>query len=1380
MKRIILVVLCLISFFSSEAQIISRVINTTYTSTTDTIYPFTNNDYCYGMSLEGNSRLFSRDGFIRVILVDINNEEWLIYERNNLFSTEVSDYFKDASFETFMLDSIIPVSIIIQSEYASLGINKLNINQTSLTNRASFQDNFDSVFIRKNIQLVDRINDTLSLYKKAWRADTTFLSNKRFQLKKEFFPEGMPNLEGWDYYAYGYYSPLNDNTPQASNNIVKEFDWRTRHGANISGSYYYNPDGSGWIPKRKDVQVAAECWAFATSYSVESMVNLYFNRQYNDELSVQDILSCSNGGTWYGGGYPETALNYVKNTGIVNRQCFPFQPREDIPCEEKCENPNEIVKISGKSNEIKGEDNIKRNLITEGVLVARVVKWSHAMSLVGYGVVKAGDMILNGNINYHDTFEVYVEEDSPDIGKPYYIFKQSHSSYGPDKTPFCKLIIDANNNSRIKCYSINTPIYSILYSNDGVNCVDFDGDGYYNWGIGLKPENCPECPNEIDSDDHSALLGPYNDKFESIVLCDNYVYSDVPEYIIGFETWNTKKHIDHNIIINDSCTLTITDSIYLGYNTKIIVKPGGKLILDQNSLLSSLCDNQWQGIEVWGVDTLHQYIVDGKYKQGYLELKNGATIENAICAVELWQPGNYHSEGGIIHATDAVFRNNAKAVHAINYTNYVPTNGNSSSYNSWFKNCEFIVDSDYIGDETFHKHIDLDRVNGISFKGCSFSVDRNVENVSQWCSGIAAYNAGFAVNSYCSDNTIQPCLDEYLTRSSFSGFHSGIYVRGGSTSYTYNVRNAEFTNNDRGIYAENTGYGTILKNDFNVGTNAGCNFGIYVSEVTSFCIEENNFHGNLQSTNDTYGIAVHNSNNYNSIYLNHFNNLTCGNIAIGNNKRPGIVSLSQSGIAYYCNTNTGNINDFCVIKDNSASVNGIARSQGSSAEAAGNTFSGSQYHFYNDGDDVINYYYSLSKFQQPHGDKLYRVTTIAANDGNDCSSHYGNNPVVKSDEEMTVLNNDYQTSLSAYNSLEQLYTSRIDGGDTQAELLDINTATADDASRLRSQLLGLSPYLSQEVLTTAASRNDVFSTSTLFEILSANPDELKKDTLISYLENKDNPMPEYMTELLREIANGSTARTALESQMAKYEREYILAAGDIVRSNLNSEESDNEELRLWLGNMNDMASDRLAIATYIQESDFENALALAETLPDVYALQGAELEEHNDYISILRLYETLDESGRDIMQLTETETEMLEEIADNGSGSSQMMAYAILSQNDETLVTAVNCPVLPTANNNSKRDSAKLKSDIASAMGMKADFAPNPATAWTEIDYTLPLDEEKASLVITNALGVNVMTVELNGNHGRKTLYIEQLPAGVYTYFVKCGEYTITGKLMKK
>lgn len=875
---------------------------------------------------------------------------------------------------------------------------------------------------------------------------------------------------------------------------------------------------------------------------------------------------------------------------------------------------------------------------------------------------------------------------------------------------------------------------------------------------------------------------------DGVIIPDGYMHpadiisGTVGNVVINENTiWDSVNYnVYGNIIIESGAVLDIELSSlhFTDKDNRIIIKSGGKLIIDNSLLTTGNCSKLWQGIEVWGNSTIHQYMVNGQLYQGVLEMKNGAVIENAVCAVRLYDPSNKLNSGGIIHANDATFHNNVESISARDYTNYNPVNGNEMPYNASFKNCAFTLDAKYTGDEFFYRHVYLDRVNGIKFQGCSFSVNQRVPWVTQECSGIVANSAGFTIDAFC-DANILPCPEESMIHSSFIGFHSGIKsLNNGVDACSFSVKNSTFKNNDIGIYAENTGYATILENDFTVGTDSDCNFGIYVNEVNGFCIEENNFIGNQQSSSQTYGIAVKNSDGYNNIYLNHFNNLTCGNIAIGNNKISGLSEQRTSGLAYYCNTNNGNLNDFCVIKDESSSVNGIARSQGSSSEAAGNTFSGSQCHFYNNGDDLINYYYYGGKPQEPTSSKLYRVTAISTSNGNSCESHYGNNPVVKPSDEMIALENSYQTSLSAYNSLEQLYTSRIDGGNTQAEVTDINTATADDAMRLRSQLLGHSPYLSQEVLTTAAGRDDVFSSSVLFEILSANPDELKKDTLISYLENKDNPMPEYMTELLREIANGTTSRTALESQLAKTERDYLLAAGDIVRSNLNTEESDNEELREWLGNMNDMASDRLAIASYIQEGNFENALALAELLPNIYGLQGSALEEHSDYVAILRLYETLDESGRDILQLTETETAMIEEIADNGNGSSQMMASAIMEQNGVTTGTRYSCPTLPSANN-SKRGSSDIRTEMAAAMGMKASFAPNPASAWTEIDFTLPAEEKRATLVITNVLGVNVMTIELIGNYGRKTLFLENLPSGVYTYFIRCGEYVKTGKLIK-
>ncbi|MBQ8223594.1 MAG: S8 family serine peptidase, partial [Bacteroidales bacterium] len=538
-------------------------------------------------------------------------------------------------------------------------------------------------------------------------------------------------------------------------------------------------------------------------------------------------------------------------------------------------------------------------------------------------------------------------------------------------------------------------------------------------------------------------------EINDIIINNAYVDNLVP---ISLDTLNifentTLSNNNHflvfDAVIEKDVTLTITGDVYCSDLASIKIKPGGKLIID-GGLLTSVCyTKKWQGIEVWGIDTLHQFMMNGKYQQGYLELKNGATIENAVCAVELWNPGNYSSEGGIIYATDAVFRNNAKAVHAINYTNYVPTTGNSSAYNSLFKGCTFIVDRDYVGNEIFYKHVDLDRVNGIRFQGCNFSVDRNLANVSQWCSGLAAYNAGFAIDSYCSNNTVVPCPDEYLTRSSFDGFHSGVYVSGGASAYTYRIRDAYFTNNDRGIYTENSGYATILFNDFIVGTKADCSFGIYMNGTTGFCIEENNFVGNENSLSDNYGIGVRNSKSANNIYRNTFESLDCGNIAIGQNKINSIsASVKQGALSYSCNTNISNINDFCVIKENSSG--NIAQNQGSTTLPAGNTFSGSQYHFYNDGESVVTYYYNGNNSNQiPNDTKLYRVSKVSTSSVNACGSHYGSGSVVRSESELTTLENDYLTSLAAYNEMEQFYSNRIDGGNTQAEVADINTATAD-------------------------------------------------------------------------------------------------------------------------------------------------------------------------------------------------------------------------------------------------------------------------------------------------------------------------------------------------
>lgn len=727
--------------------------------------------------------------------------------------------------------------------------------------------------------------------------------------------------------------------------------------------------------------------------------------------------------------------------------------------------------------------------------------------------------------------------------------------------------------------------------------------------------------------------------------------------ITSSTTWSGLNCIvNGSIVIEPNATLNIESSLlrFSNYDGRVIIKQGGKLIIDGSTLKSAHeCSDMWQGIEVWGNSSNHQQYVNGGYLQGYLEMRNRATIENAVCAVQLWHPNYVSTTGGIVHATDAVFKNNATSVIALNYTNYNPYNGREMSNQSFFKNCDFVVDDDYFGDDTFYYHVELSDVNGIKFEGCDFSVLPNVSGASSNSAGIAAYNAGFGVMSFCENQNVSPCPENSLKRSTFTGFHNGIYsFNEGNTARTFSVRDAVFTNNHRGIYMMNIGYATIIGNEFNIGCNSDCGYGVYADGVSGFCIEENVFRPVSGTDCTTYGVGVFNSASANDVYRNTFENLTCGNISYGMNyfTNTGVFSIIQ-GLTYTCNENSNNDIDFYILKDNG--TGGVPK-QGSSTTPAGNIFSGSLYHFYNDGDNNVNYFYNTGAPQEiPDANKIYNANAYLVRNANDCASHYGSGGVIKSPKEKSALAEIYKTSEDAY--------------------------------------------------------------------------------------------------------------------------ERYMAAGDIVRSDLNDSVANPEELRLWLGNMNEIAADRMIVASYIQEGDFKNAFVLANTLPSKYGLKGNALSDHNDYMTLLNIYQSLYNSNRTVREMTADEITVVKDIAENGIGTSQLMARGIMMEIGDRYQEPYICPDMPGGNVRMENVSAGI--DAENDDEFEIGLSPVPATTWVTIDYKLPEKTAIATLTIVNTMGVKMMDVEILGCKGSKVIDLRHITNGVY-YLIINGDVTKTKRFV--
>ncbi len=862
--------------------------------------------------------------------------------------------------------------------------------------------------------------------------------------------------------------------------------------------------------------------------------------------------------------------------------------------------------------------------------------------------------------------------------------------------------------------------------------------------------------------------------------CENH-YTVSKEFDLRIPTTTISGNaISEGFILDANAVVTVTGTIKSNKNAKTIVPVGTRLILD-GGLMTNNDNNFWQGIEVWGNSSMHQYTVNGLCAHGYLELKNGAVIENAKCAVELWRPNHWSTTGGIIHAIDATFKNNAMAVHALCYSNYDPNTLKETNYRGFLKNCSFIIDEDYLGTETFLKHVKLGVVNGIRFLGCDFSADRSVNGVHPWCIGISAYNAGFSVDSYCAQ-ALDPCPVNDLKKSTFTGLSSGICVDGdGSTSRIFTVNETVFTNNDTGIKATNISYPVVHNNEFCIGRGEYCDFtyGIHLKNVSSFTIEDNYFHPYSHSNATTVGIAIAESRGVNDVYRNTFENLSRANLAFGRNAintNIGPLPGSILGLTYTCNEYTGNQRDIMVLQlDGVACVQLL---QGSVAIPAGNTFTQSGFQIYNNGSYSIEYYYNSNETDEtPNVSLLYQVNTHGTTSINPCHTHYGRGALLKSASEKSALESDYLSAYSTYLNLKQLYESLIDGGNTANQIADINNATPADMWQLRARLLDLSPYVSGQVLASAAERSDIFSDPVLFEILAANPDELKNDSLIAFLENKTNPLPDYMIELLRQIASGASSRTALVAQIAKYSHDYTLAAGDIVRSNLSDTMANPTELRQWLGNMNDIAADRMVVASYLEEGDSVSAFALANMLPQLYGLQGNDLTDHHDYMRLINLYQTLKSANRTVYEMTETETATVDSIAELGTGISKSMAQSLLEQVLDTIIET--CPEHITDMEEGNRGSGFYDNQsVNKAIGVTTNVGPNPATTWTTVEYTLPSETSTAILTLTNTLGINVLSTDLNGKQGNKVLDLRGLASGIYIYTIRYEQHIETGKLI--
>ena len=822
--------------------------------------------------------------------------------------------------------------------------------------------------------------------------------------------------------------------------------------------------------------------------------------------------------------------------------------------------------------------------------------------------------------------------------------------------------------------------------------------------------------------------------------------------------WNTKIPLQCGIVVEPGATLTIAagGEVYFPPSAKVVVKPGARLVLD-SCLLTRRCADRWRGIEVWGNEELGQ---SPSSNQGVLVMKNGATVSYALTGVLAGHstmaapdggstPPEDRKGGGIIVATDARFENNITGVSFVPYAQH-----NTSR----FLKCTFLNHDLLTPAETFGMAL-LEKVKHVRFAGCDFT---NSSNTGQAGTGIRSYDAQYYVNRYCNALYGDDCID--WKTSTFTNLEYGIYALASTPLTHVSVDNTSFDKNRRGVYLSGMSLAEVTSNTFKISGD----YGLYLDGCTDYHVEDNNFTAGLEVNNHA-GIVVNNSGNApNEIYRNTFEEVNYGILAQGQNRS----QRTGEGLVCKCNEFSSGKYDI-VVADAAGSVNfGIARYQGSSAPQpdapAGNRFSwtGPQGTFTDINNLGLHFSYFYHVNELYHLKPLYydslKVTAVpvpkAAWKDSSCVS-YLNLPGGGGAIEQN-LRNLLADSEQKSDSVSQLLQALEDAGNTENLQWEVDMSLPQQSYEIYNELLNTSPYVSDTVMAAAIAKEAVLPDAMIRDVMVANPEAAKSDALLEKLQERTNPVPEYM---LGQILQGRSLISVYGDLMAAeaFYNQRIAFAARVLKQIYASDTIDTaatDSLMALLQNENNIEAQVHLAFCYLQQTDSLAAMNTLAAIPVQYTLNEQQLAEHAMLTDYLNLLLSMQQGVPD-----STDAEWLLDATLYGTGLASTFARNLLLamewiDYDEPLL-------FPDATKSAAINKYPYAGTPAEA-GEQLEVYPNPAAEYLIIKWTLESPDAIGTVQIAALDGRIVSQFPLSGSAGQQVIATSGIKPGVYVVSV--------------
>ena len=301
----------------------------------------------------------------------------------------------------------------------------------------------------------------------------------------------------------------------------------------------------------------------------------------------------------------------------------------------------------------------------------------------------------------------------------------------------------------------------------------------------------------------------------------------------------------------------------------------------------------------------------------------------------------------------------------------------------------------------------------------------------------------------------------------------------------------------------------------------------------------------------------------------------------------------------------------------------------------------------------------------------------------------------------------------------------------------------------------------------AASKEDVLTPAVITEILSANPQAAKSDTVMQILENRSTPLTEDQLATIEEGLFVIGAKESLETKLAGYRSAYNTSLKRIIshykNDTLNPLAADSV---IWfLNNENQLWARYSLTFEYLSEGDTSSAENTLNAIPNTFGLNAAGLDEHNQYLSYFNLLKQLKREGKSITEVDSSGTQILATLLNASHGVVSGYARNILTAKGEI----VYCEPYIFPDGSLKSSNIRYKTSFEKQKSSRVKVYPNPARDYIIIEYSLDKEPENGSIELYEATGKAIKTIPINNTHDWLVVALPEIPAGNYLAILKTG-----------